>query len=65
MIAIWMPNNNEVGAEKWSNYRVSIDEIEKRTGYDFLSNVSIEIQKGLEKKTEIQTIQSIFNEQTQ
>ena len=65
VIAVWMPNNNEVGAEKWSNYRVSIDEIEKRTGYDFLSNVSIEIQKNLEKKTDIQTIQSIFNEQAQ
>ena len=65
VIAVWMPNTNQVGAQKWSNYRVSIDEIEKRTGLDFLSKVSIDIQESLEKKIDTQTIQAIFTEQMQ
>jgi endonuclease G len=62
VIAVWMPNNNEVGANKWSDYRVSVDEIEKRTGLDFFSKVPIEIQNSIEQKTDLQTIQAIFDE---
>ena len=60
-----MLNTNQIGVEKWSNYRVSIDEIEKRTGLDFLSRVPLEIQESLEKKTDMQTIQALFTEQMQ
>ncbi|WP_028523236.1 DNA/RNA non-specific endonuclease [Runella limosa] len=62
VIAVWMPNNNEVGANKWSDYRVSVDEIEKRTGLDFFSKVPIEIQNSIEPKTDLQTIQAFFDE---
>ncbi len=62
VIAVWMPNNNNVGIEKWSNYRLNVDEIEKRTGLDFFSNVPVNIQAAIEKQVDLQTIQSIFDE---
>lgn len=62
VIAVWMPNNNTVGIDKWSNYRLSVDEIEKRTGLDFFSNVPTSIQAVTEKQTDTQTIQTIFDE---
>lgn len=61
VIAVWMPNNNEVGVNKWSDYRVSVDEIEKRTGLDFFSKVPVGIQTAIEQKTDLQTIQAIFD----
>lgn len=48
IIAVNIPNENSVGANSWKNYRVSIDELEMLTGYDFLSNVSVEIQGVIE-----------------
>jgi len=48
IIAVNIPNENSVGANSWKNYRVSIDELERLTGYDFLSNVSVEIQGVIE-----------------
>lgn len=48
VIAVWMPNTNVVGDGKWSNYRVSVDEIEQRTGYDLLSNVKDNVQGAIE-----------------
>ncbi len=48
VIAVWMPNNNMVGDEKWANYRVSVDEIEQQTGYDLLSNVPESLQRVIE-----------------
>lgn len=48
IIAVNIPNNNNVGADSWRKYRVSVDEIERLTGYDFLSNVSPNIQAVIE-----------------
>lgn len=62
VIGVWMPNNNAVGAQKWSSYRVSIDEIEQKTGLDFFSNVSPDIQKVIEQKMDVQPIQTLFDE---
>jgi hypothetical protein len=44
VIAVWLPNTNVVGNDKWGDYRVSVDEIEPKTGYDLLSNVPENIQ---------------------
>ena len=62
VIAVWMPNNNAVGVEKWSTYRVSVDEIEKRTGLDFFSNINPNIQQIIEQKADNQTIMAVFDE---
>ena len=50
VIAVWMPNNNAVGEQSWGNYRVSVDEVEKQTGYDLLSNVPKSTQTPLESR---------------
>jgi endonuclease G, mitochondrial len=44
IIAVNIPNENSIGTNSWKNYRVSVDELERLTGYDFLSNVSVEVQ---------------------
>ncbi|MGV3761020.1 DNA/RNA non-specific endonuclease [Parapedobacter sp.] len=48
VIAVDMPNTNDV-ADDWNAYRVSVDEIEQRTGYDLFTNLSEEIQFTLEE----------------
>ena len=52
IIAVNIPNDNSVGTHSWKNYRVSVDELERLTGYDFLSNVSVEIQRIIEGRVD-------------
>jgi len=52
IIAVNIPNENSVGGNSWKNYRVSVDELERLTGYDFLSNVSVEIQGVVEGRVD-------------
>ncbi|MBO0951404.1 DNA/RNA non-specific endonuclease [Fibrella forsythiae] len=60
VIAVWMPNTNAVGDEKWSDYRVNVDQIEQRTGYDLLANLPEAIQRVIEAKTDQATVQSLY-----
>jgi endonuclease G len=48
IIAVNIPNDNSAGTNSWKNYQVSINELERLTGYDFLSNVSVNIQVVIE-----------------
>ncbi|CAH0995403.1 hypothetical protein EMA8858_01524 [Emticicia aquatica] len=50
VIAINVPNKENVGSTKWGEYRLSVDDLEDLTGYDFLSNVPSAIQKSLEAR---------------
>ena len=52
LIAVMMPNSNEVANTSWQDYLVSVDEIEKVTGYDFFSNVPKSIQAAIEKRVD-------------
>lgn len=52
VIAIDMPNNQEVNQTFWGDYRVSVDFLEIVTGFDFLSKVPVGIQDALEEKTD-------------
>ena len=52
IIAVNIPNENSVGGNSWKNYRVSIDELERLTGYDFLSNISVDIQGVVEGRVD-------------
>ena len=52
VIAVLMPNNQTVSAQAWGYYRVSVDQIELLTGFDFLSNVSASIQSVIEAKVD-------------
>ena len=49
-IAVRIPNAERVANKDWRDYLVSIDEIEKKTGYNFFSLVEIAQQKKLEAK---------------
>lgn len=60
VVAVWIPNTNDAGKQPWSQYRISVDEIESRTGLDLLSNVPANIQSSLEAATDRVTIQSIY-----
>ncbi|WP_018620749.1 DNA/RNA non-specific endonuclease [Spirosoma luteum] len=64
VIAVWMPNTNETGDQKWSNFRVSVDAIEKQTGYDLLSALPVAIQQVLEAGTDNAFIQSVYQQPT-
>jgi endonuclease G, mitochondrial len=52
IIAVNIPNQNSVGADSWKKYRVSVDELESLTGFDFLSNVSADIQAVIESRVD-------------
>ncbi|RYU93928.1 DNA/RNA non-specific endonuclease [Emticicia agri] len=51
VIAIKIPNRQSIKSD-WGEYRLSVDELEALTGYDFLSNVSNTLQKQLEGKAD-------------
>ena len=52
-IAVNIPNQQGINPD-WRKYRVSVDEIEELTGYNFLSNVPTAIQDKIEEKIDIQ-----------
>lgn len=47
-IAVVMPNTQGIRANDWRTYRVSVDQVEALTGYDFFSNVPASIQNTIE-----------------
>ena len=54
VIAVNMPNEQgkEFKKSGWRKYLTTVDELERLTGYDFLSNVSPDIQAVIESKTD-------------
>ncbi len=51
VLGVIMPNETGIIDQGWEKYRVSVDEIEKRTGYEFLSAVPESIQRVIEART--------------
>ncbi|WP_404785048.1 DNA/RNA non-specific endonuclease [Altericista sp. CCNU0014] len=47
-IAVLIPNQQGIQAERWQTFRTTVRELEQRTGYDFLSNLPSEVQEALE-----------------
>jgi len=52
-IAVVMPNSGSIGTD-WRAYRVSVDQVEALTGFDFFSNVSSGIQAVIEGRIDNQ-----------
>ncbi|HEY0763474.1 MAG TPA: DNA/RNA non-specific endonuclease [Pyrinomonadaceae bacterium] len=52
-IAVVMPNSGTIGND-WRAYRVSVDQVEAITGFDFFSNVSSGIQAVIEGRVDNQ-----------
>ncbi len=48
VVAVDMPNERSSGA-KWTDYRVTVDELERRVGFDFLSGLPRRTQACLER----------------
>ncbi len=53
-IAVMMPNNSSVKGRGWKSFRVSVKQIERETGLNFLSNVPPQIQQVIESKVDSQ-----------
>ncbi len=47
-IAVIVPNNNDIQDAEWTDFVTTVDEIEKRTGYDFLAPLSAATEKSVE-----------------
>ncbi len=56
VIAVKMPNMQTVNNQPWTFYRVSVDELEVLTGYDFLSSLPVSVQAVLEGKADDQPL---------
>ena len=52
-IAVVMPNSGSIGSD-WRAYRVSVDQVEAITGFDFFSNISSGIQAVIEGRVDNQ-----------
>lgn len=52
VIAVNIPNKQNLGSDSWGRYRLSVDELEALLGYDFLRNVPVDIQRIIESKTD-------------
>jgi endonuclease G len=50
VIAVEMPNDDAVKEHSWTDYRTTIDAIERDTGYDFLSSVGDDVQRAIESR---------------
>ncbi|GJM32724.1 MAG: hypothetical protein DHS20C18_17250 [Saprospiraceae bacterium] len=57
VIAIMTENKNSAAEKNWGAYRVSVDEIEAATNYDFLSNIPENIQTIIEASVDNGPIQ--------
>ena len=54
-IAVLMPNQNGISSD-WTTFRTSVDDIEAMTGYDFFSNVPVDIQSVIESRVDSQLV---------
>lgn len=50
VMAVLMPNKEGIQGEGWEKYRTTVDEIERRTGYDFLTDVDEDVQAQIEAR---------------
>lgn len=54
VIAVVMPNTAQNPQGLWRPFRVSVDQIEELTGYNFLSNVAVKTQRVIEARVDTQ-----------
>ncbi len=48
-LAVWISNSERVRNTSWQDYIVSVDEVEKRTGYNFFAQIPQDVQRQLER----------------
>lgn len=52
IIAVKIPNKQNVNTKEWYDYRISVDDLERLTGFDFFSAINDVIEDELEKKVD-------------
>jgi endonuclease G len=52
IIAVDMPNNDDISETNWYDFVTSVREIEQKTGYNFFSNLPQDLQDQLETKVD-------------
>jgi endonuclease G len=57
IIAVDMPNKESVTDKKWYEYRVSVDDIEAKTGFNFYNILSTSVQNAVESKVDTEKIE--------
>jgi len=50
VLAVIMPNQPGVSKKPWQQYAVSVDDVERATGYDYLSRVATAVQQVIEAR---------------
>ncbi|HOJ03260.1 MAG TPA: DNA/RNA non-specific endonuclease [Bacteroidota bacterium] len=50
VVAVVMPNSDDLDTSSWTIYKTSVDRIEQSTGYDFLDLVADEIEVQIERE---------------
>lgn len=53
IIAVDMPNDDDIESQPWERYRTSVRAIEEHTGYDFFASLPREVQDRLETRVEL------------
>ncbi|WP_293254051.1 MULTISPECIES: DNA/RNA non-specific endonuclease [unclassified Microcoleus] len=53
-IAVMMPNDSSVKGKGWKSFRVSVKQVERETGLNFLSNIPPPVQQVIESKVDSQ-----------
>ena len=56
-IGFWLPHE-EITDKPWSDYTVSVDQIEQWTGFDFFANLSTMLQDRCEANTDLESFKS-------
>ncbi len=54
VIAVAMPNQMGIDNADWRDFRTSVNQLEQATGYDFLSNLSPDLQRALQERVDSQ-----------
>ncbi|MCU0550588.1 MAG: DNA/RNA non-specific endonuclease [Leptolyngbya sp. Prado105] len=52
VIAVDVPNIQGIKDKTWRDFRVSVDQLEAKTGYDFLSRVTGSVQQAIERRVD-------------
>jgi endonuclease G, mitochondrial len=50
IIAVEIPNEPGIKTAGWGKYRVTVDSIEQKTGYDLFSNIPVDVQAQIESR---------------
>lgn len=50
-VAVLMPNQQSASGQSWTNYRLTVGELEQRTGLRFFTNLPSDVQLALKRQT--------------